>query len=82
MVEIVFDEEGRLVRPRRLRLRLPSHFIMEEEPGVPQESEEERTERQRKFWEEMDARLEDIPVKPWPMGDPIVDKYLRITGQG
>lgn len=77
MVEIVFDEEGRLVRPRGLRLRLPSHFIVEDKPIEPEESEEERAERSR-----MDARLKDVPVKPWPVGDPIVDKYLRMTGQG
>lgn len=78
MVEIVFDEEGRLVRPKGLRLRLPSSFIVEDRAGEPQESEEERAERHRKFWEETDAALADVPRKPWPKDDPIVEKFRRM----
>ena len=77
MVEIVFDDEGRLVRPKGLHLRLPSSFIAGQEPETTQESEE-RAERYRKFWEETDAALADVPRKPWPKDDPIIEKYRRM----
>lgn len=74
MVEVVFDDEGRLVHPRGVRLRLPVQFVVRDELD---ETEEASAERQRTFWEETDAILDATQVKPWPEGDPVVEKYRR-----
>ncbi len=76
MVEIVFDEEGRLVRPKGIRLRIPEEYVMSEKEIV--ETDEERAGRVRLFFEETRNVLKDEPRNPLSDDDPLVAKYRRM----
>lgn len=41
------------------------------------ETDEERATRLQDLFDTIDADLADVPRKPWPKDDPIVEKFRR-----
>ena len=42
-----------------------------------EETDEQRSKRLQALFDETDADLADVPRKPWPKDDPIVEKFRR-----
>jgi hypothetical protein len=70
-VEIVIGEDGRILEPRGVTLRVPSSVALR-----PPDADQRRT-RLQALWKEIDVHLDAIPKKPWPDNDPIVEKFRR-----
>lgn len=77
MIEVAFDEEGRLVGPKGVRLRIPAEFVDESQKTV-QETDEERATRVRAFFDETRDALKDEPRRALSDDDPLVAKYRRM----
>ena len=73
-VEIVIGEDGRVVSPVGVRLRIPTQNVAQERP----ESEEERATRLDAFFEEHEKAMEDLPRREMCDSDPLVAKYRRM----
>ena len=74
-VVLEVGEDGRIVVPEGTRVRVMGEVLNAEESAV---AGSERGEGLARLFEEIDARLDPLPRKPWPENDPIVEKYRRM----
>lgn len=76
MVEIEIGEDGRIIRPVGVRLRVPAQLVVPER----EEPDEERRARLEKFFKETDEAPKDVPVRKLCTcgGDQLVAKYRRM----
>ena len=70
-VEIEIGADGRIVGPVGVKLRLQT--ARTEYPLPPPD----RQARLDAIFEEINADADQVPLKPWPENDPIVEKYRR-----
>ena len=73
-VEIVIGEDGRIVSPKGLTLRIPEEFVVRDVPGG---EERDNSEALQAIFDEINADSDRVLLKPWPVDDPIVEKYRR-----
>lgn len=73
-VEIVIGEDGRVVSPVGVRLRVPIQTVVPER----EESDEERAARLDAFFEEHEKAMKDLPRRELCDSDPLVAKYRRM----
>ena len=73
-VEIVIGEDGRIVSPVGVRLRIPAGSVVPER----EESEDERAARIDAFVRETEEDLKDLPRRELCDSDPLVAEYRRM----
>ncbi len=73
-VEIVIGEDGRVVSPVGMRLRVPIRAVVPER----EETDEERAARIDAFVKETEEDLRDLPRRELSDVDPRVAKYRRM----
>ena len=71
MIEVVFDDEGRLLGPKGVRVRIPA---VEVEYPLPPTDRQARLDA---LWQSIAADADTIALKPWAENDAIVEKYRR-----